>query len=125
MTKFSFFFFIFFFQDPIERLGCHPQTGFADITSHVFFRAVDWEQVNRASCDVDELIGFRFIEVTSNQKLNTFQTMLFNFVFLLPHQLEARQIAPPFKPRIEDRYGLGNFDPQFTNEPVVLTPDDP
>ncbi|XP_015754168.1 PREDICTED: protein kinase C iota type-like [Acropora digitifera] len=44
---------------------------------------------------------------------------------LLPHQLEARQIAPPFKPRIEDRYGLGNFDPQFTNEPVVLTPDDP
>lgn len=70
-------------KDPIERLGCHPQTGFADITSHVFFRAVDWEQ------------------------------------------LEARQIAPPFKPRIEDRYGLGNFDPQFTNEPVVLTPDDP
>ena len=74
------FFFIFFFQDPIERLGCHPQTGFADITSHVFFRAVDWEQVNRA-CDVDQLIGFRFIEVISNQKLNTFQTMLFNFFF--------------------------------------------
>ena len=32
-------------QNPIERLGCHPQTGFADITSHVFFRTVDWEQV--------------------------------------------------------------------------------
>ena len=53
--------------------------------------------------------------------------MLFNFFFFffLLHQLEARQISPPFKPRIEDRYGLGNFDPQFTNEPVVLTPDDP
>ncbi|XP_068700546.1 protein kinase C iota type-like isoform X1 [Montipora foliosa] len=70
-------------KNPIERLGCHPQTGFGDITSHVFFRAVDWEQ------------------------------------------LEARQVPPPFKPRIEDQYGLGNFDPQFTNEPVVLTPDDP
>lgn len=42
-----------------------------------------------------------------------------------PFQLEARQVSPPFKPRIEDQYGLGNFDPQFTNEPVVLTPDDP
>lgn len=70
-------------KNPIERLGCHPQTGFADITSHVFFRTVDWEQ------------------------------------------LEARQVAPPFKPRIEDQYGLENFDPQFTNEPVQLTPDDP
>ncbi|CAH3038016.1 unnamed protein product [Porites lobata] len=70
-------------KNPIERLGCHPQTGFADITTHVFFRTVDWEQ------------------------------------------LEARQVPPPFKPRIEDQYGLGNFDPQFTNEPVVLTPDDP
>ncbi|XP_020626392.1 protein kinase C iota type-like [Orbicella faveolata] len=70
-------------KNPIERLGCHPQTGFADITSHVFFRTVDWEQ------------------------------------------LEARQVPPPFKPRIEDQYGLENFDPQFTNEPVQLTPDDP
>lgn len=70
-------------KNPIERLGCHPQTGFADITSHVFFRTVDWEQ------------------------------------------LEARQVAPPFKPMIEDQYGLENFDPQFTNEPVQLTPDDP
>jgi len=40
-------------------------------------------------------------------------------------QLEARQVPPPFKPRIEDQYGLENFDPQFTNEPVQLTPDDP
>nr|XP_023846340.1 protein kinase C zeta type-like [Salvelinus alpinus] len=38
-------------------------------------------------------------------------------------QLEKKQMAPPFKPQITD-YGLENFDTQFTNEPVQLTPDD-
>lgn len=33
-------------QDPKERLGCHPQTGFADIMGHPFFRNVDWELVS-------------------------------------------------------------------------------
>ena len=46
-------------------------------------------------------------------------------IFVLFKQLEARQVAPPFEPMIEDQYGLENFDPQFTNEPVQLTPDDP
>lgn len=70
-------------KNPVDRLGCHPQTGFADITSHVFFRTINWEQ------------------------------------------LEARQVTPPYKPRLEDGMGLDNFDPQFTSEPVQLTPDDP
>ncbi|XP_020898457.1 protein kinase C iota type isoform X3 [Exaiptasia diaphana] len=70
-------------KNPLERLGCHAQTGFADITSHVFFRSVNWEQ------------------------------------------LEARQVTPPFKPHKQDQYGLENFDPQFTNEDVQFTPDDP
>uniref|UniRef100_A0A8C6UYL5 protein kinase C n=1 Tax=Neogobius melanostomus TaxID=47308 RepID=A0A8C6UYL5_9GOBI len=30
-------------KDPKERLGCHPQTGFADIQAHPFFRNVDWD----------------------------------------------------------------------------------
>uniref|UniRef100_A0A672PXS0 protein kinase C n=1 Tax=Sinocyclocheilus grahami TaxID=75366 RepID=A0A672PXS0_SINGR len=30
-------------KEPKERLGCHPQTGFADITAHPFFRNVDWD----------------------------------------------------------------------------------
>lgn len=33
-------------QNPLERLGCHPQTGFSDITSHIFFKAIDWEAVS-------------------------------------------------------------------------------
>lgn len=32
-------------QVPAERLGCHPQTGFSDIQSHPFFRAIDWMQL--------------------------------------------------------------------------------
>uniref|UniRef100_A0A8C1Y6P8 protein kinase C n=1 Tax=Cyprinus carpio TaxID=7962 RepID=A0A8C1Y6P8_CYPCA len=39
-------------------------------------------------------------------------------------QLEQKQVMPPFKPQITDDYGLDNFDTQFTNEPVQLTPDD-
>ncbi|PWA29999.1 hypothetical protein CCH79_00009599 [Gambusia affinis] len=69
-------------KDPKERLGCHPQTGFADINSHPFFRNVDWEL------------------------------------------LEQKQVVPPFKPNISGEFGLDNFDAQFTNEPIQLTPDD-
>ncbi|XP_006810386.1 protein kinase C zeta type-like [Neolamprologus brichardi] len=39
-------------------------------------------------------------------------------------QLEKKEVTPPFKPQISDEYGLENFDTQFTNEPVQLTPDD-
>ncbi|XP_064153815.1 protein kinase C zeta type isoform X2 [Anguilla rostrata] len=39
-------------------------------------------------------------------------------------QLEKKQVTPPFKPQMTDDYGLDNFDTQFTNEPVQLTPDD-
>ncbi|XP_021487658.1 protein kinase C iota type [Meriones unguiculatus] len=69
-------------KDPKERLGCHPQTGFADIQGHPFFRNVDWDM------------------------------------------MEQKQVVPPFKPNISGEFGLDNFDSQFTNEPVQLTPDD-
>ncbi|KAG1693509.1 Protein kinase C iota type [Nymphon striatum] len=39
--------------------------------------------------------------------------------------MQAKQINPPFKPRLETDRDLENFDPQFTSEPVQLTPDDP
>ena len=72
----------FFKQNPVERLGCHPQTGFADIQSHPFFRAIDWDM------------------------------------------LYEKQISPPYKPAVKSERDLEHFDPQFTNEPVQLTPDD-
>lgn len=40
-------------------------------------------------------------------------------------KLEAKLVTPPYKPRIENDRDLEHFDPQFTNEPVALTPDDP
>ena len=69
-------------QNPVERLGCHPETGFADIQSHPFFRSIEWD-------------------------------LLYN-----------KQISPPYKPRVQSEMDLEHFDPQFTNEPVLLTPDD-
>lgn len=35
-----------------------------------------------------------------------------------------KQVMPPFKPNISGEFGLDNFDTQFTNEPIQLTPDD-
>ncbi|KAI5712190.1 hypothetical protein M8J75_006531 [Diaphorina citri] len=38
--------------------------------------------------------------------------------------LEAKQVPPPYKPRLESERDLANFPPEFTDEPVHLTPDD-
>jgi len=69
-------------KNPADRLGCHPESGFADILHHPFFKSIDWDL------------------------------------------LERKQITPPFKPRLESDRDLDHFDPQFTSEPVQLTPDD-
>lgn len=39
-------------------------------------------------------------------------------------QLYSKQIIPPYKPTVKSEMDLEHFDPQFTNEPVQLTPDD-
>ncbi|XP_065338615.1 atypical protein kinase C isoform X3 [Cloeon dipterum] len=39
--------------------------------------------------------------------------------------LNQRQVAPPYKPRLDSDRDLANFPPEFTDEPVHLTPDDP
>ncbi|XP_059470132.1 atypical protein kinase C isoform X3 [Neocloeon triangulifer] len=38
--------------------------------------------------------------------------------------LNQRQVAPPYKPRLDSDRDLANFPPEFTDEPVHLTPDD-
>jgi len=38
--------------------------------------------------------------------------------------LEQKQIPPPYRPRLENEKDLTNFPPEFTDEPVQLTPDD-
>jgi len=38
--------------------------------------------------------------------------------------LEQKQIIPPYRPRLENERDLANFPPEFTDEPVQLTPDD-
>ena len=39
--------------------------------------------------------------------------------------LELKQVTPPYKPRIDSDTDPTNFDPQFTQEPIEFTPDDP
>ncbi|CAF0750262.1 unnamed protein product [Didymodactylos carnosus] len=39
-------------------------------------------------------------------------------------KLESKQIIPPYKPIVANEHDLSHFDPQFTNEDVVLTPED-
>ncbi|CAC5356962.1 PRKCI [Mytilus coruscus] len=34
-------------KNPVERLGCHPQTGFNDIMSHPFYRSISWDQLEQ------------------------------------------------------------------------------
>lgn len=46
------------------------------------------------------------------------------FSSFLVFQLQQKQIPPPYRPRLESELDLDNFDPQFTLEPVQLTPDD-
>lgn len=43
---------------------------------------------------------------------------------LIDFQLEQKQIPPPYRPRLESERDLANFPPEFTDEPVQLTPDD-
>ncbi|EHB05992.1 Protein kinase C iota type [Heterocephalus glaber] len=38
--------------------------------------------------------------------------------------MEQKQVVTPFKPNISEGFDLDNFNPEFTNEPVWLTPDD-
>lgn len=55
----------------------------------------------------------------------TGKTLLFSHLTpVLLFQLEQKQVVPPFKPNISGEFGLDNFDAQFTNEPIQLTPDD-
>ncbi|KAG4070450.1 hypothetical protein HA402_005682 [Bradysia odoriphaga] len=69
-------------KNPADRLGCHRESSFSEITSHTFFKSIDWEL------------------------------------------LLQKQIQPPFRPRLESDRDLANFPPEFTDEEVVLTPDD-
>lgn len=51
--------------------------------------------------------------------ISYYQLLLINF------QLEQKQVTPPYKPRLDSDRDLANFPPEFTDEPVHLTPDDP
>ena len=48
------------------------------------------------------------------------------FLYLLMYylQLEQKQVPPPYRPTLESDRDLHNFPPEFTDEPVQLTPDD-
>ncbi|CAH1957537.1 unnamed protein product [Acanthoscelides obtectus] len=56
-----------------------------------------------------------FIEITGHQFFKSIDWDM----------LEQKQVPPPYKPRLDSDRDLANFPPEFTDEPVHLTPDDP
>lgn len=79
------------------------------------------------------LNSFSCVSTVDRMAVDLFNTLQFMYscgafqgfcVCVFFPQLEKKEMTPPFKPQISDDYGLENFDTQFTNEPVQLTPDD-
>ncbi|KAK3915083.1 Atypical protein kinase C [Frankliniella fusca] len=119
-------------KNPIDRLGCHRETGFQDITGHAFFKSIDWEALEcrqvtppfnpliRSEIDSDNFdpqFTCEPAELTPDDPKPL-------AVLSCPIQLEQKQVPPPYKPRLEGDRDLANFPPEFTDEPVHLTPDD-
>ena len=72
---------------------------------------------NRLGCRYDPTLGCQagFQDICSHQ---------FFYPAIDWQRLESRQIVPPYKPMLTEDKDLSHFDPQFTNEDVVLTPED-
>merc|ERR1712029_593468 len=66
--------------------------------------------VDRLGCNSDA----GFTEIMTHQFFKSIEWEL----------LEQKQIPPPYRPRLENDRDLANFPPEFTDEPVQLTPDD-
>jgi len=61
-----------------------------------------------------------------NREHGFMEIMTHNFFRTIEWELlEQKQIPPPYRPRLESERDLANFPPEFTDEPVQLTPDDP
>lgn len=85
-------------KDPKERLGC------------IFVPPAD-----RGNTDFTQVIDRGFTDIQNHPFFKPIDWEL----------LAQKQVTPPYKPRIDSDRDLEHFDPQFTNEPVQLTPDDP
>lgn len=66
--------------------------------------------VDRLGCNLDA----GFTEIMTHQFFRSIEWEL----------LEQKQIPPPYRPRLDGEKDLANFPPEFTDEPVQLTPDD-
>ncbi|RXG73699.1 Atypical protein kinase C [Armadillidium vulgare] len=100
-------------KNPVDRLGCHPETGFRDIVTHTFFKSVDWE-----------LLLLKQVPVPYIPRLQDERDLEHFDPQFTGEPLEQRQVPPPYRPRLEGDRDLANFPPEFTDEPIQLTPDD-
>ncbi|KAG7275967.1 hypothetical protein CRUP_008455 [Coryphaenoides rupestris] len=97
--------------EPLHALYCPPTTTTTTTSTSS-------SPSSPGSSDPKERLGCQVQTGFTDIKSHTF------FRTIDWEQLEKKQVTPPFKPQITDDYGLENFDTQFTNEPVQLTPDD-
>ena len=47
-------------KNPMDRLGCHPETGFTDIITHPFFKTIDWEMVR------SRFLSIKFVSIINS-----------------------------------------------------------
>ncbi|GLG94382.1 Atypical protein kinase C [Gryllus bimaculatus] len=121
-------------KNPADRLGCHRDTGFLDIVNHPFFKSIDWELLHRkqipppfhpqleSEVDIDNFdpqFTLEPVQLSPDDPCTEIRTLR-----LKNTKLEQKQVPPPYKPRLESDRDLANFPPEFTDEPVHLTPDD-
>lgn len=86
-------------KNPADRLGCHSPDSFTEITSHQFFKNIEWDAVSQ------------------NNPLDNCWFWKENVL-----QLKEKRLTPPYVPKTENV--LDNFDPQFTIQSVSFTADD-
>ncbi|KAG7159817.1 Atypical protein kinase C-like [Homarus americanus] len=132
-------------KNPVDRLGCHPETGFTDIVSHPFFKTIIWEMWNgyfqlerkqipppykprvdgeRDLENFDPQFTAEPVQFTpdDHSMIRLWEDEVDSFSILC--QLQQRQVPPPYRPRLDSDRDLANFPPEFTDEPIQLTPDD-
>lgn len=60
-------------KNPADRLGCHSTDSFNEITSHQFFKSIDWDMVSIMIITINIYFGSSRLLQRSNPTASTFE----------------------------------------------------